>query len=313
MTPAELAKLKQLAMRGVKSAEALVARAKLATSYNLWQKFYTITEKSIKPVGFKYVGIVMELQHSTALTSLGLSPIEVKAVDALVQKELVESGKRLVAEAIKLAPRPATVPRVTVPSLAGHDGSTSVNRTLLAHLGKSRMILMRKHNLTNDTSALHWKGRGLSMLKGAGRPAVKNVIKMAEKGTSLIASHQIYLKAYKDENILAQRGIFHNSADLRSYIATGKLRRGMRYEVHGMKVELYNIVPYGLDMEFGTGWRGKRYAHSPIDSVMSSIVKYDTAIAGMRAQPFIYPSYLRELKVLQGRISAIIKNVLNKV
>jgi hypothetical protein len=267
---------------------------------------YKITHKSIRPTGLVNVGIVIDIHREKNVKDLVITPAQFAAMDARVGQELRIFAQRLVREAKFLCPRPATVPRVTVPSLAGPDragGQSTPGAALLARLGNSRMELLSKHKFI-DTPAFSKKkilaGGGLAAIRRSGRGTVRDIISMHEHGTSTESRHKAYIgKLYVGAG---------NGSN--SYRATGNLKKSIFCKVEGFTVRLYATAKYARDMEFGRGRRGKKFAHPPIDAVMKNIIKYNTQEPGMRAQPFLYPATLREVAKLEKNIIKIVDSVL---
>ena len=110
----------------------------------------------------------------------------------------------------------------------------------------------------------------------------------------------------------------------RSYAATGDLKRSIKYKVNGLILDVYSGCPYALEIEYGWGLRGQKYPHPPIQDagnlefiIRDSYTKFipmgkrNVRLAGARAQPFMYPAYLKFIKTLPSKINNCIRRVLS--
>lgn len=329
-TPADVAKLKKL-------AQAKSALGALLKKRNLFESIYTITAGSYRGIrhgNYAVVGRKIELTH-TANALLLLTPLQLREIDIVVNRELNSLGRAMVREAAFLAPAPATVPRVTVPSLAGREARSpklstynkeekKASNLLLSHLGKERMLLLRKNKFI-DSSVPKVAGTKLLSIKQAGRRKVKSIITMHKRGTSLDIAHQIYMKTNPINHQMTIHA-FKNmtghefEGERGGYRSTGDLKRSIKYKVEGLQLDIFSSCAYALEIEYGWGQRGKYHAHPPAeDPELARIVKfvhnkqqsfYDTKYKGARAQPFIYPAYLKYIKVLPSKLNNAIKSVL---
>jgi len=211
-TPAQLEKLKKLAQKKIALGALLKKR-------NLLESIYVIKAGAFYDDGRSIViGRRFELTHKpNVLLNVGITITQLHKIDTLVIRELNTLGMIMVKEAQFLAPAPATVPRVTVPSLAGTEskvalafGQTassmlskrqkeSASRTLLAHLGKERMLLLRKNRFI-DSNAPSATGKELSLLKQSGRRRAKSVLTMHTMGTSPVMQHKTELTGNTKQN-----------------------------------------------------------------------------------------------------------------
>jgi hypothetical protein len=242
-------------------------------------------------------------------------------IEPIFMEELERAGVRMLAEARRLVPAPATVPRVTVPSLAGRDFSYKYNREnkvweptrpvqmrkkasryLTAALGFERVERLSKYGFIDvslPTERQIKRAGGKRAFAAQGRQEAKRTTSLHMSGKRLHESHK-------------------TDMDGRS---TGKLRSSLFFRV----TKEYDIVmganntEYWTDVEFGTGKRGKDYNHPPkigrgkycyvgkgVTRESTARDGYNMRKPGMRAQPYIYPSYMKEVKPFFSRVRRII-------
>jgi len=263
-------------------------------------EMYSIKEASTLNVQ-RDSGIAVTIRKPAGLVLNILTVPQRATLEKLIMVELQLAGERMVKEARKLVPAPATVPRVTVPSLAGRDfkmintggvykprrsvfASFNTQGRLTAHLGKGRMNRLNAHGFIDYKSpsaeSISSVG-GLSAYKARYRPEVK----------SIIAHHRETMKKGR---------------------STGMLRASIKFNINpaSLTLELFASKEYAKYVEFGTGLRGKSNAHPP-DS-MGHPIKYKN-LPGMRAQPFLYPAFVKEMQGLPKKINAIIMAFIRKV
>jgi hypothetical protein len=290
------------------------------------------------------------VRKPSVISSFGVTEVQLREIESYITAELHNIGQAMVREAKFLAPTPATVPRVTVPSLAGTDRAGSINphektdgekkkasELMTSHLGKGRMLLLSKHGFIDSSApskdTLSSYG-GLKGMKKAGRRRAKSLITSHIRGTARDTAHnsrRIYMPIaginIKVSDYKRKMGIAENKFIRgRSYAATGNLKRSIKYRVQGLVLEVYSACPYAVEIEYGWGLRGQRYPHPPLQEagILGSIIrdnhtkfiplkKRNIRMAGARAQPFMYPAYLKYGKTLPNKINNCIKKVLTVI
>lgn len=237
----------------------------------------------------------------------------------IVDRELENTGRRMLAEAKKLMPAPATVPRVTVASLAGRDFSMISERDeqtgQKTWLGADKPAKMRKNAQGYITAYL-------------GVERTQRIAKMGYLPINMPSNKQIaqaggatkYKKPFVAESKRTTTLHLTNQRLHKSHVtkldskSTGDLRRGAYYLITPEKdIIMGNVMPYWTDVEFGTGIRGKMHPHPSIKGrgkriyVPRNYLKENKRsnygnFPGMRAQPHIYPAYMSELRPFYYRL-----------
>jgi len=264
------------------------------------------------------------------MTMQGLTKRILKSeIMTIVDQELENTGRRMLYEAKRLMPAPATVPRVTVASLAGRDFSMRSERDedtgAKVWIQNNKPVEMRKHAKGYITAALGVE-RTQRMVKMGYLPI--NLPTTKEVGAA--GGARAYKKPFAAEAKRTTTLHMSNKRLHQSHVthldvgSTGKLRQGLFYLVTPEKdIIMGDIMPYWTDVEFGTGIRGRMNPHpSPTGRgkrvyVPRNYLPENTRanygnFPGMRAQPFIYPAYINELRPfyyrLKKRLDIYIKN-----